>query len=277
MPPPPRPPSSHAEHVCPPPRFPTNPQFSLTARTIAGTDSHTVVGTSYRQPAFAQFIRARLHGGAGVEFVTAQMVLDPNNPHDPNAVAVWAGQSHLGYIPATEAPSWHAVIRELNEIGRAAACHAIITGGNLDAAGEPDDDLGLEFFAESPPRRLHAGDPTIVRPYGARGRISIVGEENCQELLFSFHNAGEPEFAANLSIGTGGLVLASHHGTELGHMTPKMSTNYAPVVSAMIALGWPATCTAMVQPAQNKLEVLLKLPTSDALTAASVDLGLARE
>lgn len=51
-----------------------------------------IVGSQYRDGALA--IVATLSGGEAVE-----LRREPDNPHDPGAIAVYLGAVHLGYIP----------------------------------------------------------------------------------------------------------------------------------------------------------------------------------
>jgi hypothetical protein len=53
----------------------------------------TIVGTKYRSPE-AIAVLTRLRPGDRL-----RLVREPNNPHDPNAVAVYSGTMHIGYIP----------------------------------------------------------------------------------------------------------------------------------------------------------------------------------
>jgi hypothetical protein len=53
----------------------------------------TIVGTKYRGPA-ALGALARLRPGDRL-----RLVREPDNPHDPDAVAVYSGTMHIGYIP----------------------------------------------------------------------------------------------------------------------------------------------------------------------------------
>jgi hypothetical protein len=53
----------------------------------------TIVGTKYRSPE-AIAVLTRLRPGDRL-----RLVREPDNPHDPNAVAVYSGTMHIGYIP----------------------------------------------------------------------------------------------------------------------------------------------------------------------------------
>jgi hypothetical protein len=53
----------------------------------------TIVGTKYRGRA-AIAVLTRLRPGDRL-----RLVREPDNPHDSNAVAVYSGTTHIGYIP----------------------------------------------------------------------------------------------------------------------------------------------------------------------------------
>ena len=53
----------------------------------------TIVGTKYRG-ADALSVLARLRPGNRL-----RLVREPGNPHDPDAVAVYRGATHIGYLP----------------------------------------------------------------------------------------------------------------------------------------------------------------------------------
>jgi RNA polymerase-binding transcription factor DksA len=72
----------------------------------------------------------RIFPDAGDEPITtdavAELVREPNNPHDPNAVAVLIQRRLVGYIPAELAPAWSRYLAALETRGlRARAAAAV--------------------------------------------------------------------------------------------------------------------------------------------------------
>ena len=55
-----------------------------------------VAGASFRQEDVA-----RCHEGQPVTFIR-----DPHNEHDSNAIEVWAGRRHIGFISRDDAETW---------------------------------------------------------------------------------------------------------------------------------------------------------------------------
>jgi hypothetical protein len=84
----------------------------------------TIVGTKYRGPA-AIAVLGRLRPGDRL-----RLVREPENPHDPDAVAVYSGTMHIGYIP-------RGVNREVADaIMRADSVAAVVTAEAIIERGE---------------------------------------------------------------------------------------------------------------------------------------------
>jgi hypothetical protein len=61
--------------------------------------------------------------------ITAELVREPANPYDPNAVRIDAAGRPLAHVPKEDASRFHAVIDKLAGQGRRATCRAWLTGG----------------------------------------------------------------------------------------------------------------------------------------------------
>ncbi|WP_104137434.1 HIRAN domain-containing protein [Cryobacterium sp. Y62] len=70
------------------------------------TDTMPVAGVSYRQSA----IRGR---GIG----PFQLMADPGNKFDENAVAVYQDKRQVGFVPADEAKLWCRLVKKLSKEG----------------------------------------------------------------------------------------------------------------------------------------------------------------
>lgn len=79
-----------------------------------------MVGESHRQQAFDQTVGPRREHGPAISQVTVQLVREPSNRHDPDAVVVYIEASQVGYIPRQEARRWHPVLDELQRAGQPA-------------------------------------------------------------------------------------------------------------------------------------------------------------
>ncbi len=57
----------------------------------------------------------------------AWLVLEPSNPHDPNAVVIWVLGGKAGYLPRELARTWHPVVRQFNgRYNLPVACQATV-------------------------------------------------------------------------------------------------------------------------------------------------------
>lgn len=88
-----------------------------------------IVGESHHQPALAAI------AGSDPEGVNhhcqAVLVLDPTNPHDPNAVRVILEGRTVGHLGRDDAADYGERLAELGVAGRPALCPAYICGGFL--------------------------------------------------------------------------------------------------------------------------------------------------
>lgn len=87
-----------------------------------------VVGESHYQDALTAIV-----GGKRSESVRipthAILVPEPDNPYDPNAVAVYIDGRKVGHLPRPAAQAFAPVGQRLAEQRQVGACSAIITGG----------------------------------------------------------------------------------------------------------------------------------------------------
>jgi HIRAN domain len=87
-----------------------------------------VVGESHYQDALTAIV-----GGKGPDSVRiptqATLVPEPDNPYDPNAVAVYIAGRKVGHLPRPAAHAFAPVARRLADQQRVGTCSATITGG----------------------------------------------------------------------------------------------------------------------------------------------------
>lgn len=94
---------------------------------IEGDDLVPVVGTSHYQPALTEISGRR--ADEEIRFETrATLVPEPDNPHDPNAIAVQIEGRLAGYLSRDENPRWQDVVKTLADHGHVAAAEAMIAG-----------------------------------------------------------------------------------------------------------------------------------------------------
>ena len=92
-----------------------------------------VVGESHYQDCLRQLDQGRLSTGETVAF-TGILVPEPENPYDPNAVAIYGNESgKLGHLSRKNAVRYRPVVAALRRRDRLGACDAYLIGGREDA------------------------------------------------------------------------------------------------------------------------------------------------
>jgi len=92
-----------------------------------------VVGESHYQEALRQTSRSCSMGPEGRPTFRAALVAEPENPYDPNAVAVVSQSGKFGYLARETAAEYREVFREIARLGyEGGACEAYLTGGTVE-------------------------------------------------------------------------------------------------------------------------------------------------
>jgi hypothetical protein len=112
---------------------------------LFGKNDIPVAGTSHRQEVLSRIAGDALRRGEHVAF-TALLVPEPQNPHDPNAIAVIAeGHGPVGYFARRDAVRYRVMAEELLRRGAIGVCEAFLTGGWDDHAT-----IGVRLEIEGP-------------------------------------------------------------------------------------------------------------------------------
>ena len=127
------------------------PRHANTTVMIARGRGYTfnIVGESQFQDVLAQIAGPKTPDGAKAER-TAQIV-DDDNEHDENAIAVLIGGKVVGFIPRAVAASMRADLARINPAGHPITCRAKITGGWRDADGH-EGHYGVKLSISNPIR-----------------------------------------------------------------------------------------------------------------------------
>lgn len=220
-----------------------------------------VVGESHYQPALELAAGGRCEDGPVQCLVTAQLVAEPTNPHDPAAVQVRVDGNCVGYIPRGETYQFHPMLHAFREAGQPATCRAWLKGGWDRGDGNRGSfgiDLDLRIELDGSIRGYTAEDGFLPSGYS----VNVVGEEHCQDLIATLHT-GQPFVAELVEADSdplrpkvqGPLVLVMVNGEQVGALTPKMSERYLPLIRDVQAARYPATCRGYVEAGPKKLEV----------------------
>lgn len=197
-----------------------------TTPTLAVDKYQEVVGESFYQPAIKaaqeKFGRA----------LVAQLVREPRNKHDRNAVAVRLDGSTVGHLPANEAVDWHHV---LGQQGGTATARATITGGYNERYS-----WGVV---------LHAAPEPWCPEDGFLGGTKRVGLTT----LKAYKDAALAAMTdpagvlATLTVGEGEVVWAFSGEVALGKMTKAPSDDYATIIRACKRAGVAPTCRVVLE------------------------------
>jgi len=100
-----------------------------------GTFAVEVVGVSRRQDMLAAIVEEHGRSGRTVT-LDATLVLEPSNPHDPNAVRVEIDGDLIGYLRRDNAARYRADLAAAGTPDATVQCKVRIVGGFETASGE---------------------------------------------------------------------------------------------------------------------------------------------
>jgi hypothetical protein len=114
-----------------------------------------VVGESFHQDALEGTVALTRPGEEGRPMFRAVLVAEPDNPYDPNAVAIHSAAGKVGHLSRREALDYAPVIAALAERGYSAgSCDAFLNGGPAEGKSfgvvlrlSPPGDCVLEILA----------------------------------------------------------------------------------------------------------------------------------
>jgi collagen type III alpha len=201
--------------------------------------------------------------------VTVQLVPEPANRHDRNAVGVWAGPLQLGYLPRDDAARYAGVLSGLVARGWVPQVAARVWGSEWS-----DGDAGRTSFTASVrlrlaephllvPANMPPGGSHRMLPFGAA--IQVTGEERHLDALAPFlRPEGEcwvhvtlHEIVEQPARSTREVVEVRVDGARVGQLTPKMSGELLPALRHLAEQGDAAGARAIVKGNRIKTEVVL--------------------
>ena len=197
-----------------------------TPPTLAVDKYQEVVGESFYQPAIKAAQES--YGRAQI----AQLVREPRNKHDRNAVAVRLAGSTVGHIPANEAVEWHHV---LSQQGGTATARATITGGY-------NEHYSWGVVLHAAPEPWCADDGFL----GGLKRLGLTTLKAYKDAALAA--VTDPAgVLATLTVDDDRTVWAFAGDVALGKMTKAASDDYSMPVRACGAVGVPPTCRVVVE------------------------------
>lgn len=249
-----------------------------------------VAGESHYFEAIRQVLGATVDSNGIELIVTTQLVPEPSNKYDKNAVQVVVNGQVVGYLPREDAarhgPVLAALVKEnwipqvnarvwgrlytnhdYDSRGRLVESHEFMGSVRLDLA-EPH----LLVPANLPPQRRH-----VVLPLG--GAIQVSGEEQHMPDLLPFVSTdGEcwihvtlHELVEQTARTTKTVVEVRADGAAVGKLTPKMSSELLPVIQHLEAQGVTTACRAILKGNKLKADVTLYTARSGEVSAEWLD------
>lgn len=226
-----------------------------------------VVGTQYRQDALVDLFgsAADLDDGA-VRKGLAELVPEPRNPKDPNAVGVYVKRSHIGYLPADVAPAYGSDLGRLCSSGQTPMVPVHIwaraytdydeqlDGSQLPvrrfytrvsvALAEPGLVCPLNLAPPRPRRELPTGSSVkVVRTQDNFAYLSsVLGGRPAGWVYATLHRA-EPATPRSKKP----TVEVRVNGHRAGGLTPQMSETYLPVIDHLDAVGTRTVCRVLLE------------------------------
>jgi hypothetical protein len=92
-----------------------------------------VVGESFHQDALAATVPLTAPGEEGRPMFLALLVAEPDNPYDPNAVAIHSAAGKVGHLSRADALDYGPVMAALAQRAYdGGACEAFLNGGPAD-------------------------------------------------------------------------------------------------------------------------------------------------
>jgi hypothetical protein len=114
---------------------------------LSGDDTFSieVTGESHYQAALERAAGGRTEDGVE-ERVQAQLVFEPSNPYDSNAVAVFVGPEKVGYLSREfNADFRRSIERHQLDLALPLVCKAVIVGGWSRDGGEDQGSFGIRL------------------------------------------------------------------------------------------------------------------------------------
>ncbi len=239
------------------------------APTIAPGGEQPVVDESNYQAALEHAAGGCTPDGCAISLVTAELVREPRNRYDRNAVRVDLAGQVVGYLPRADAPRYHQLVLALWEQGVVATCWARLTGG-WDRG--PHDHGSIGIVLDIGPRRQPCGQEVSLLP-PAHHRVAATGQEHCQDTLRTLlGREREVTTVGTLRLvdshpqrpGSGPVVEVEVGGAPMW-LTTKMTQRYGPVVQAAARAGITPACEVVIAPGAGKLAAYVRLPTPELM------------
>lgn len=173
-----------------PQHYPTAPTLPVLDTKRTQLQCLEIVGEYYRQDAFHRLIAASMLDYSEDRYTVRGACLlsdDSSNPHDSNAIAVWFGGEHIGYLNRADARRYKPVIDRATHLGYTLSASCYIWVG-VRSGFNPRVDIWLP----EPGHALPANDipsDAVFLPTGTK--IQVTKEEDHMDVLTKWTRKGK--------------------------------------------------------------------------------------
>ncbi|GEE00973.1 hypothetical protein nbrc107696_14190 [Gordonia spumicola] len=231
----------------------TNPQFRLWTRGRSTWCNQEVAGARhYRQSIERLFSPAWNRDGEELR-TDVELVPEPDNEYDSNAVAVCVDGSRLGHLPAEVASRWVRTIRRITDSDCTATTSGRIYLSEQDdwsdwSATTPSKRIFVRFdilLPEDPNDAIPLNDPPpsphILLPKGGIVQVTKEAEyfdtlhEHVPESGHGLLYATLHRDSSTTSRSSRAVVAVHIDGEKIGELTPAMSAKFLPMIDHLSA------------------------------------------
>ncbi|WP_433362104.1 HIRAN domain-containing protein [Actinoplanes sp. CA-142083] len=222
-----------------------------------------IVGESHYAAAIRDVLGNDFKVDGSEVIAVAELVPEPGNRHDQNAVAVRIGGQLVGYLPRDEAARYSPALFQLVTQGWSPQVACRVWGASWDGNFRGSVRLDLaEPHLLAPANRPPGGEHRLLPPGHA---IQVTGEEHHLDALLPFlRPEGECWVHATLhevveqTARTSKVVVEVRlDGARVGKLSPRMSGELLPAIQHLAGQGRATVTRALVKGNRIKTEVTL--------------------
>lgn len=208
---------------------------------VVGTDFHEaqicrVLGLSTKQE------------GRESRKVPLQLVAEPDNPHDPNAVSVRTDGKIIGYLPRAEARTWQPQIARIESSGHVPTVKGSLSANVYKGWGDENGNpwrvyVSAHVISESPALAIPANDPPAgphsLLPSGTTIKVKLYPTAHAA-LLAYLPQGGSAAVLIELRRRNDTrkpVIEAVLDGQPIGELTPAMSAKVLALVDHWVESG----------------------------------------
>ncbi|MGO4604510.1 HIRAN domain-containing protein [Terrabacter sp. 2YAF2] len=263
--------------------MPASPTGAAVEAWAISTKPCEVAGEWFYQDAFRAVYKRRGAAitayGQELQDLAAELAIDPSNPHDPNAVAVWVSGQMLGFLPRGTAAEYAPALADLAEEGG----HLSVSA-RAWARADDNDQIYASATVWLPP--AHGVQPFNAFPEGpyqvlpAGRAVQVTGEDEHMDVLRPFVSDRERYLVVTLHLVQEARTPRSTPfeaievrlgGRRVGTLTKAMSGQLRDLVAHVDGLSRLPACCAVLRGSPLRAELTLHVARSADVTSRWLD------